>query len=1076
MNKKILAVLLSAALIITAFPASIFASIEFSDMPTNWSTAALQKAVSNGLLNGANGKIMPNNNLTRAQMAAVVNRAFGTTEKVNISKFIDVSPIAWYYDDMAKAVQMQTFQGDGNRLNPESNITREEAFVVLSRAFKLSGANLSVLSQFKDNALVSAWAKDGVASLVAGGYVNGSNGMLNPKQNINRAEFAQIMENMVKGYIKEAGIYSSIPEGNVMINVADVTLKDVTVVGDLIIGDGVGDGDVTLDNVTVTGRTIIRGGGENSIKITGNSKIQNIFIVRVDGRIRVLAEDGTDVGEVVVDGNDDVIIEGVIGTITVIAADIQVSANNATIKNVNISASNSKFVVSANSTVKKVTIHAEDSDVEILGEVKNIETTKQAENARINVRDGGSVENVEVNSEGTIIEGKGIVKSVEAKANNIEVNTKDTNVIVDKGVSGVKVDGKEVEPGKEEKKGGSGGAKPDPDPDPEEPNEAEFLAFINKYSEILNIADEDIDLSHIRAIGELREDLSYLSEKNIEKFTLEYGERFNEIEDICLIYRWTRDVQLTDDEANMRELFNLLASLKLDDTNVFDSLSDIQQTEIAEIFILTRPEETELSQDLFNLYTDLIREKTLNYLEILNNINNGSYNTRVTELGSLGELIDIELNEEEIHILIVLTPPEGYESISQIVETLESLDSIEYDYTFEGKYYVVSYDAIKENELSTLTVDSYEVITRFISWLEHGLSSEAYNYIDGDSIRTELNNMMNDLMDYVLEEYTYTTDIDILSELTAKVLNWYSLEVKTKLDDLSRLFILVREDIVTYEFSDLNQVEETLTIADEIMWDVIEAANYAEDIEELRTLLDEYFSLTSTNFSDVQLENILTNPLRGRYFELTEVLIAAAGDIEEGLDYLEMFESIMEYELSTIELRDYFYIEELLSVLDELNMDSYNYIDGDTIREILNELMDEVMPLIESALLEFSNSNDANIISEIAQQIFQWYSDPIMFDDLSDIFIYLRDASGPIEYTNLDDVGDVLWAASEIMEDVIDTTNAAANIEELREGLKSYMELTSTEFEDGELENILTNKPSEGYKSLTEVLNGAAYR
>jgi hypothetical protein len=221
--------------------------------------------------------------------------------------------------------------------------------------------------------------------------------------------------------------------------------------------------------------------------------------------------------------------------------------------------------------------------------------------------------------------------------------------------------------------------------------------------------------------------------------------------------------------------------------------------------------------------------------------------------------------------------------------------------------------------------------------------------------------------------------------------------------------------------------------------------------------MDKYISLTSTYFSDAQLENILTNPLRGRYFELTEVLIAAEGDIEEGLEYLRLFELIMENELSTIEIRDYFYIEDLLYDLDELNMDSYNYIDGNALRVILNKMMDEVMPLVENALYQFTNSNDADIISEMAQQIFHWYSEEIMFDDLSYIFIYLRDASAPIDY-------------------VIDTTNAAANIEELREDLEFYMELTSTEFEDEQLENILANRPSEGYKSLTEVLSGAAYR
>jgi hypothetical protein len=205
---------------------------------------------------------MPNDNLTRAQMATVVNRAFGTTEKVSLSSYTDVAVNAWYYDDMAKAVQMKTFVGSGDKLNPDNNITREEAFAVLARAFKLSGAAASALDKFSDKALVSSWAKDGVTSLVSEGYVAGYNGQLNPKKYITRAEFAQIMDNLLKNYIKTAGTYTTDYTGNVMINVPGVTLKDIKITGDLIIGDGVGNGDVTLDGVTVTGRTIIRGGGD----------------------------------------------------------------------------------------------------------------------------------------------------------------------------------------------------------------------------------------------------------------------------------------------------------------------------------------------------------------------------------------------------------------------------------------------------------------------------------------------------------------------------------------------------------------------------------------------------------------------------------------------------------------------------------------------------------------------------------------------------------------------------------------------------------------------------------------------
>ncbi len=426
MKKKVLAIVLSLAMIISMLPTAAFAS-GFGDMPNDWSTKALENAVNNGLLIGDNGKIMPNDNLTRAQMATVVNRVFGATEKASISSYTDVAANAWYYDEMAKAVQMKTFVGSGDKLNPDMNITREEAFLVLARAFKLSGAAASALDKFSDKALVSSWAKDGVASLVSAGYVLGSDGQLNPKQNITRAEFAQMMDNLLKNYIKTAGTYTTDFTGNVMVNVPDVTLKNIKITGDLIIGDGVGNGDVTLDGITVTGRTIIRGGGVNSIKIIGNSSLQSIIITRVDGEVRVYAEDGTQIGEVIVDGSDDVTIEGNFGTVTITAPDVTVTVTSATIVSVNLDGDNSQIIVGANSTINTV--------------------TAEAENATVTALAGSEIEDIVINSDGTTINGTGDVGTVEANADNITVTTPGTSVTAATGTTDVTAGTTPVLPG-----------------------------------------------------------------------------------------------------------------------------------------------------------------------------------------------------------------------------------------------------------------------------------------------------------------------------------------------------------------------------------------------------------------------------------------------------------------------------------------------------------------------------------------------------------------------------------------------------------------------------------------------------
>ncbi|NCB41496.1 MAG: S-layer homology domain-containing protein [Clostridia bacterium] len=363
MKQKVFSIVLSLTIAIGLLPSIGYTESVFSDMPNDWSTEAIENALRNGLLGGYNGKIMPDNNLTRAEMAAIINRAFGTIQKTSLERYTDVPEGAWYYEDMEKAVQMKTFVGYENKLNPNSSITRQEAFVALANAFKLSGGQMSVLDKFSDKATVSAWAYDATVSLISSGYIEGSSGALNPNTNITRAEFAKIMDNILCGYLKTPGVYTSDMNGNVMINVPNITLKNMTITGDLIIGDGVGDGEVVLDGITVTGRTVIRGGGENSIKIIGHSNLHKIVIARVDGIVRVYAEDGTQIGEVIADGSDDIIIEGQLGAVTIIGSDIVVYASNASLDSVLIVGDNSSFVVGSGSTVHEITVNGNETTI-----------------------------------------------------------------------------------------------------------------------------------------------------------------------------------------------------------------------------------------------------------------------------------------------------------------------------------------------------------------------------------------------------------------------------------------------------------------------------------------------------------------------------------------------------------------------------------------------------------------------------------------------------------------------------------------------------------------------------------------
>lgn len=258
---------------------------DFSDFPTDWSAPAMTHAVQNGLLNGSDGKILPKGLLTRAQMATMVNRAFASSAKASLTSFTDMVPGVWHYDEMAKSVRMGVFQGADGKLNPNDPITREQAFAVLARAFGLADGSAAALNKFSDGAQVSSWAKGAVAALVEQGYVSGADGALNPQSYITRAEFAQVMDALVAAY-SDQDLKDQTVEGNLILR-TNSTLENVTVKGDLILADGVSA--ASLKNVTVTGRLVVRG-GTDGVKLTKSTAKGGIQLANPNGTPKVTVD------------------------------------------------------------------------------------------------------------------------------------------------------------------------------------------------------------------------------------------------------------------------------------------------------------------------------------------------------------------------------------------------------------------------------------------------------------------------------------------------------------------------------------------------------------------------------------------------------------------------------------------------------------------------------------------------------------------------------------------------------------------------------------------------------------------
>lgn len=292
--KRFLALLLSLTACLGIMTYASAADLgDFTDVdPAAWYYEAVSEAADNGLLIGkGEGVLDPMGSLTRAEMAAVINRAFGTYVEGDISHFTDVPEGSWYEEDMAMAWHMGTYIGTGSdTMAPEADITRQEAMTVVARALQLDLEDYgnTDLSAFADAGAISGWALPYVRAMVGAGYIQGWDSKLFPRDDITRAEFAQVFQNIIGEYLTKPGTYTQDYEGNLLVRTDNVTLRDLTVDGDLIIGCGAADGAVTLDNVTVTGRVVVWGGGTDAVRMGNGTAVADLIVCRVDGPVKVV--------------------------------------------------------------------------------------------------------------------------------------------------------------------------------------------------------------------------------------------------------------------------------------------------------------------------------------------------------------------------------------------------------------------------------------------------------------------------------------------------------------------------------------------------------------------------------------------------------------------------------------------------------------------------------------------------------------------------------------------------------------------------------------------------------------------
>ena len=222
MKRKILAALLTLVMVFSLLPVSAWAEeTTYSDVAGHWAQSAILRWSDYGVLQGSEGKFSPDGTLTRGQMAVILSRLLNLPAAPSAG-FTDVAPDAWYADGINRCAAAGILQGSEGKAMPEDPITREQAMVMLCRALGIAAEDVGALTGFSDVSLASDYARPYVAALVKAGVVKGdANGLLNPLSKITRAEIVTMVDRLVGHYAKDAGAFVDASDGALVIVVAE---------------------------------------------------------------------------------------------------------------------------------------------------------------------------------------------------------------------------------------------------------------------------------------------------------------------------------------------------------------------------------------------------------------------------------------------------------------------------------------------------------------------------------------------------------------------------------------------------------------------------------------------------------------------------------------------------------------------------------------------------------------------------------------------------------------------------------------------------------------------------------------
>ncbi|MBW4679777.1 MAG: S-layer homology domain-containing protein [Microcoleus vaginatus WJT46-NPBG5] len=171
--------------------------VRFPDVPADhWAKDFIAELAAKEVLKGfLDGTFRPNEQVTRAEFAAMIRKAFNKPKTRNAVAFTDVPASHWAAGAIREAYEMGFFE-QGN-FNPDKKLDRLDILTILAKGMNYSakGSPDTILQVYSDSGAIPGDARTLIAAATEQGLVvNYPNlKVLNPKQMATRAEVAAFL-------------------------------------------------------------------------------------------------------------------------------------------------------------------------------------------------------------------------------------------------------------------------------------------------------------------------------------------------------------------------------------------------------------------------------------------------------------------------------------------------------------------------------------------------------------------------------------------------------------------------------------------------------------------------------------------------------------------------------------------------------------------------------------------------------------------------------------------------------------------------------------------------------------------